>query len=180
MTLTLHRVSKLQYATQPLLTDHGFGAAKFGGRWNSADPALEFDRRIIYASDTLGQALLEVIVQVGSGALHRVPHGHVTLAVDPDAIAELPASALPPNWNDPPLSPATQIIGDEWYDLGSSPVLRVPSVILPLTVYGPGQANYLINAGHPNIRTAVQLVILSFYSKRPSSAAPSCVPVFAA
>ncbi|MBZ9715399.1 RES family NAD+ phosphorylase [Deinococcus multiflagellatus] len=158
MTLTLHRVSKLQYATQPLLTDHGFGAAKFGGRYNSADPALEVDRRIIYASDTLGQALLEVIVHVDSDVLQRVPHGHVTLAVDPDAIAELPASALPAHWNAHPLSPATQMIGDEWYDLGSSPVLRVPSVILPLTVYGPGQANYLINARHPEIASAVQLL----------------------
>lgn len=157
MTLTLHRISKLKYATLPTLEDSGQGAARYGGRWNSPDPALQFDRRIIYASDTLAQATLEVIVHVDSQVLHTVTHGHVTLSVEPDAIADLPPEALPDTWNAQPETSATQVIGDEWFDDLVSPVLRVPSAILPLSVFVPGQFNYLINARHPDTRRTVTL-----------------------
>jgi len=171
LTLTLHRISKLQYATVARLEDHGIGAARYGGRWNSADPSLKWDRRIIYTSDTLAQATLEVIVHVESRVLHTVPHGHVTFRVDPEAVIELAAGQLSVKWNVHPVSPASQVIGDEWYDLNVSPVLRVPSAILPLTVYGPGQANYLINTRHPEINRAVQQVCavpLSFDPRLPA------------
>lgn len=158
MTLTLHRISKWKYVTQSTLQEHGFGAARYGGRWNSADPEMEHDRRILYASDTLALAMLEVVVHVDSDVLRTVKHGHVTLAVEPDAIVDLDLKALPVSWNAHPPSAETQVIGDEWFDTRSSPVLRLPSAILPLTVYGSGHANYLINAFHPDIAQAVSLL----------------------
>lgn len=158
MTLTLHRISKWKYATLPTLQDHGFGAARYGGRWNSADPELEHDRRILYASDTLALAMLEVVVHVDSQVLRTVEHGHVTLEVQPDAIVDLDLTALLASWNAHPPSAETQVIGDEWFDTRSSPVLRIPSAVLPLTVFAPGHANYLINALHPDIAQAVRLV----------------------
>jgi hypothetical protein len=97
-------------------------------------------------------------VHVDREVLHTVPHGHVTFEVDPAAVAELNAAQLPAAWNAHPESPATQVIGDEWYDLQASPVLRVPSAILPLHVYGPGHANYLLHAQHPDLARAVRRV----------------------
>ena len=73
MSLTIYRISKLQYAQSPELSEHGFGAARFGGRWNSADPAMQANRRIIYASDTLAQSMLEVVVHSESRVLQTVP-----------------------------------------------------------------------------------------------------------
>lgn len=157
MNLILHRVAKLRYASLPTFEEHGVGAARYGGRWNSPDPALRFDRRIIYASDTLAQAMLEVIVHVDSQVLHSVAHGHVTFEVDYEFVVELSMDQLPPSWNAHPETPATQVIGDEWYDLGASAVLRIPSAVLPPHAYGPGHANYLIHTQHPDLARAVRL-----------------------
>ena len=154
--ITVHRVSKWKYAALTDLDEHGYGAARFGSRWNTPDPALTFNRRIIYASDTLPLAMLEVIVHVDAEVLRHVPHGHVTFQIDETFIRDLEASALPASWNARPETPASQVIGDEWYDTQASVVLRVPSAILPLDSYGPMHANYLINAHHPDVQQAVQ------------------------
>jgi RES domain-containing protein len=159
--LIVHRVSKWKYASLTALEEHGYGAARYGSRWNSPDPALQFNRRIIYASDTLPLAMLEVIVHVDAEILHRVQHGHVTFQVDETFIHDLTSDALPDTWNARPETPATQVIGDEWYDTQASVVLRVPSAVLPLDSYGPMHANYLINAHHPDVSQAVQLLTTS-------------------
>lgn len=156
-----HRVSKWRYANLKQLDEHGYGAARFGSRWNSPDPAMQHNRRIIYASDTLPLAMLEVIVHVDAEILHRVQHGHVTFQIDETFIRDLRADALPGTWNAKPETPATQVIGDEWYDTRASVVLRVPSAVLPLHSYGPMHANYLINAHHPDISQAVQLLTVT-------------------
>jgi RES domain-containing protein len=158
MTLTLHRVAKLKYAGLPQLIEHGYGAARYGSRWNSPDEGLRFDRRIIFASDTLTQAMLEILVHVDADVLHSVEHGHVRFSVKEEFIAALDLETLPKTWNAHPPSAATQVIGDQWFDEKVSPLLRVPSAILPLTSYDEKHGNYLINAHHPKIEEAVQLV----------------------
>lgn len=158
MSLTLHRVSKLKYARFTELEDHGYGAALYGSRWNSPDPDLRYQRRIVYASDTLALAMLEVIVHVDSDVLQSVPHGHVLLEVEEAFIADLKAADLPAGWNAHPETAATQVIGDQWYDERVSAVLRLPSAVLPLDDYGPAASNYLIHARHPDIRQAVKLL----------------------
>ena len=158
MSLTLHRVAKLKYAQSEILEEHAYGAARYGARWNSPDDALRFNRRIIYAADTLAQAMLEIIVHTESAVLHQVPHAHVRLGITEKSIVDLDISQLPDTWNAHPETTATQVIGDQWFDEKISPVLRVPSVILPLTVYGPAHSNYLINTLHPEIAEAVTLI----------------------
>lgn len=158
MSLILYRISKLQYAQSPDLPEHGFGAARFGGRWNSPDAGMVHDRRLIYASDTLAQAMLEVVVHAESRVLRSVPHTYIRFQVEEEFIADLDVAQLPTTWNAHPLTPATQVIGDQWFDEQVSPVLRLPSVILPLDVYGSGQSNYLINALHPDTGRAVKLL----------------------
>ena len=158
MTLTLHRVAKWKYAQEPVLLEHGYGAAHYGSRWNSFDEALRWDRRIIFASDTLAQAMLEVLVHVEAEVLYSVPHGHVRFEVEEDEIAALDLTRLPPRWNAHPPTSASQVIGDQWYDEAVSPVLRVPSAILPLEAYDEKHGNYLIHARHPRILEAVRLL----------------------
>ena len=158
MTLRLHRIAKLKYAQLTQLDEHGYGAARYGARWNSPDEGLRYDRRIIYAADTLAQAMLEIIVHTDSPVLQSVAHGHVQLSVEEEFIVDLSLEQLPPTWNANPTTSATQVIGDQWFDEMISPVLRLPSVILPLWVYSVGHSNYLINARHPNIDQAVKLL----------------------
>jgi len=157
MALLLHRVSKWRHAEYPTLPQHGDGAAKYGGRWNSPDKALVRNRQLIYTSDTLTLAMLEVYVHVGD-VIHQVPHGHVHFEVDEAAILDLDLQALPGTWADRPETPDTQVIGDEWFDQQTSPVLRLPSVILPLSEWRPGQSNYLINARHPDTPDVVRML----------------------
>lgn len=156
--LTLHRIVKLQHANLTEFAAHGYGAARYGARWNSPDDGLRFYRRIIYAADTLAQAMLEVIVHVDSDALHSVAHGHVRFSVAEAFIAQLKIAQFPPSWDAHPAQVAMQVIGDQWFDEAVSPVLRLPSVILPLSVYGKGQSNYLINTLHLDAYRAVELI----------------------
>ncbi len=158
MSLVLYRVCKWKYARAKNLNDHAYGAARFGGRWNSQDEALRFDRRIIYAADTLAQAMLEVIVHSDRLALQLVAHAAIRFRVNENFVASLDISHLPDSWNAHPSTSASQVIGDEWFDTFVSPVLRVPSVILPVSMFGANHSNYLINIRHPEIKKAVTLL----------------------
>ncbi len=156
--MILYRVAKLKYAILTELTEHGYGAAQYGARWNSADPALHFNRHIIYSSDALAQAMLELIVHTDTENLKNLAYGYVQFEILEEYIAPLDTDALPENWNTHPASPSTQKIGDTWFDTNYSPILCVPSVIVPLSVYEHGHANYLINVKHPEIHKAVKIL----------------------
>jgi RES domain-containing protein len=62
-----------------------------------------------------------------------------------DLVEELEVEDLPEGWNAHPTSVRTQRIGDEWAQSGSSLVLAVPSVVVPL------ERNFLINPDHPEV-----------------------------
>ncbi len=49
-------------------------------------------------------------------------------------------------WDARPVSKISQVIGDQWASKKQSPVLRVPSVIVPES------NNYLIDVSHPDVR----------------------------
>ncbi len=51
---------------------------------------------------------------------------------------------LPPTWSADPVPSSVQAIGDRWIQESRSPVLRVPSAVLPL------ETNYLLNPRHPD------------------------------
>ncbi len=156
--MILYRVAKLKYASLSDLAEHGYGAAQYGARWNSPDPAMRFNRRIIYSSDALAQAMLELIVHTDTENLKNLSYGYMQFEVEEEYIASLDTRALPENWNTHPASPSTQKIGDTWFDTNYAPILRVPSVIIPLSAYEQGHANYLINAVHPDIHQCIKLL----------------------
>ncbi len=123
----------------------GTGAYLFGGRWNSPG------RRVVYSSGHIALATLELLVHIDDAdAFARIAHVFHTVTFAEDALSILDQQHLPPRWNALPVSPDSQVVGDEWLDGGNSPVLAVPSVIIPAALrYQPENMNYLINPGHP-------------------------------
>jgi len=69
----------------------------------------------------------------------------VPAEVPDDLIQPLPDHSLPSDWRMDPA--ATAQIGSRWIRGGNSPVLRVPSVIVPR------EWNYLISPIHPAFST---------------------------
>jgi RES domain-containing protein len=102
----------------------GYGARRFGGRWNSRGVAC------VYASESLEIALLESLVHVD---LSQLPRDLLALELEvPDAAIDALAEPPPQDWDaPPPYAPAAQAIGDRWLREGSALALRVPASVLP-------------------------------------------------
>lgn len=105
----------------------GTGASITGGRWNSKG------KPVAYTSSCGALAVVEYLAHLAT-----LPSGlMMTLIEIPDTLAIERVTSLPA---DP--AAYTQI-GDDWLDSKSTPVLEVPSVLVPR------QTNYLINPSHP-------------------------------
>lgn len=115
----------------------GEGARLWGGRWNSEGVP------VVYCASTLALAALEYLVHVDPD---HVPADLVAMRIHvPD---DLPAervdpSSLPDGWNRLTEHVACMAAGDEWIARGRSPLLRVPSAIVP------EEENVLLDSRHP-------------------------------
>jgi RES domain-containing protein len=158
MNRRVFRLCKSKHAHHQELIGHAFGAARSGGRWHSSDPNSQQNRPMIYTSATLSLAMLEIMTHIDSHALHSMSHAHVIFEINDQYVVDLDVKQLPNSWNQHPVSSVTQQIGNDWFDQQVSPILQVPSVILPLSVFGLHHSNYLLNATHPDIDKAVQLI----------------------
>jgi RES domain-containing protein len=136
LDVNLHawRIVKARHASSAFT---GEGARRFGGRWNSPGVA------VIYAAATTSLALLEMLVHIQDGDL--LP-SYVLFRVrfSSNLVSEFDRRQLPRNWRSPAAMAATRVIGDTWVAKAQSPVLAVPSVIVP------HERNYLINPAHPH------------------------------
>lgn len=112
----------------------GEGARRAGGRWNSSGVA------VVYTSATLSLALVEVLVHLPSGILPA--YSAVPIEFEDALVTDLAMDRLPANGKDHPPPAETKAIGDQWVADGRTPVLRVPSVIVP------HEFNYVLNPGH--------------------------------
>ena len=113
----------------------GEGARHYGGRWNSQGVA------VVYTSEHQSLAALETLV-------HLQPRGSLRFAViavefAEDLIEQFPATALPSHWRVQPPGAATMEIGNAWVRTARTPVLAVPSVVVPQ------ERNFLLNPLHP-------------------------------
>ncbi len=115
----------------------GHWAARLGGRWNSVDVP------VAYLSGRLSLAILEVLVQGGSlpGLAVKVA---IMLTFDDADVRTVRPADLPADWQQPSGSARLQAIGDEWVRSAETPVLKVPSAVLPV------EFNYLLNPAHPH------------------------------
>jgi RES domain-containing protein len=113
----------------------GEGGRRFGGRWNSAG------RRLLYTSSHLSLAALEALVHFDAD---EVPEDLQAFAIEiPDALAteQVTSDILPSGWGRQEF--ATHALGDEWLTAARTPVLVVPSAIIP------EETNVLVNPAHP-------------------------------
>lgn len=118
----------------------GAGAEKTGGRWNYKGHS------VVYASENLSLAALELFVHVSPGI---IPSDLVWVrGTLPDSIAgeRIEAAELPKNWRDYPAPPELQSMGTEWILALRSLILVVPSAI------NPQEMNILLNPAHPDMR----------------------------
>lgn len=124
------RLAKREYADLS-----GKGAAIVGARWNSKG------RPMAYTASCSALAVVEYLAH-----LSTLPTGLVLMLIDiPDTLRIERVHSIPA---DP--AAFTQI-GDEWLDSKATPVLEVPSVLVPR------QKNYLINPEHPPF-DAIQVI----------------------
>ena len=112
----------------------GEGARRYGGRWNNPG------KRMIYAAETASLALLELLVHIDSSLLPSYTLFPVDF--DKSLVSTVEPSKLPRNWRAYPGPAALKRMGDVWLESLSSPVLKVPSVIVP------HEWNYLFNPEH--------------------------------
>jgi RES domain-containing protein len=113
----------------------GEGARIFGGRWNS--PGV----RIVYTSQSLSLALVEVLVHLQESAV-LIAYSSIRVEFDETLMTDVDPADLPPNWREFPAPPETRAIGDAWVADARSVVLRVPSAVVPV------EFNYLVNPQH--------------------------------
>jgi len=114
----------------------GEGAKLFGGRFNSEGIPL------VYTSGNLSLAMLEIMVQ--SNGRDYFKHCVIFYAEISENLITIPVlNDLPKEWNQIPYGKQSQQFGDAWIKTGSSLVMRVPSVVVPV------EYNFLMNPMHP-------------------------------
>ena len=116
----------------------GEGARRVAGRWHFTGSPL------VYTASQRSLAVLELLVHMDPG---HAPPGFVLIPADlPDAaVAHLPPSELPEDWQALPALDDTRRLGTEWAKARKSLALAVPSVVLPQ------ELNLLINPLHPDV-----------------------------
>lgn len=139
------RVWRLARSVYPALD--GEGARRYGGRWNHPGTP------VVYAVGSLSLAALELLVHLHPD---RLPENLIAYGVDiPNGLAveAVAASALPDRWDRRVEVPELRRIGERWTEQEETPVLSVPSAVIP------EERNVLINPRHPaagDIRVAYQ------------------------
>jgi RES domain-containing protein len=131
------RLCKKQYAETAF---DGEGARRVGGRWNSRG------NPVTYTSENLSLSALELLVHLD---VVEAPPDFVAIPADiPDelVVESLEADDLPDDWRRTPGHPELKRLGDTWLHSAASPVMSVPSVVVP-TEY-----NYLLNPDHDEAR----------------------------
>lgn len=116
----------------------GAGGLIGSARWHSRG------RKIVYLADHPASALLEMLVHLEIDT-DDIPSTYQLLAVEaPDhsAVETVNADGLSLDWqyNDR----ATRSVGDAWLHDRRTPLLRVPSAIIPRSF------NWLLNPEHPD------------------------------
>ena len=105
----------------------GAGAAEYPGRWN------EHKEPVVYCAPTIAMAVLETAAHVDDSGL---PLNRFLVAIEvPDTVwarrEEIAVAALPPTWAAIPAGRASVKVGSDWLASCRSPILLVPSAIVP-------------------------------------------------
>ena len=113
----------------------GEGARRYGGRWNHKGIPL------VYTAGTLSLGMLEMLVQ---DEPLRARYFMIPAEIPTDMkIDRVSVDQLPFDWRDRVALEHLRRIGTEWATQLFSPVLAVPSTVVP------AETNYLLNPQHP-------------------------------
>lgn len=146
MNVTAYRIARRQYA-QTIWS--GAGAREHGGRWNSKGVA------VIYAAESRSLAAMEQLVHL---VPPRILRGYVVAGITFDDARILRADPvrLPAGWDNSVAPPVLKRYGDDWVAERRTPVLAVPSIVIP------GEWNFLINPAHPEFDRLPKSIAESF------------------
>lgn len=133
MILRSYRICKAEHSEPD-----GFGASQFGGRWNSPGNA------VVYTSDSRALATLEILVHAEAFGFIESSYVVRSFEFDEQLAGNLDRDDLPAGWNADVVNESSLSSGDDWIAKGPTPVLRVPSVVVP------DEFNYLLNPRHPD------------------------------
>ena len=134
----------------------GGAAAKRPGRWNdSGEP-------VIYAAPAISMAVLETAAHIDDVGL---PLNRYLLEINvPDDVGflaeELDDASLSPAWSAIPAGRASVKIGSAWLTALRSPILFVPSVIVP------EEHIALVNPKHPDCKSITARIVRRFEYNR--------------
>jgi RES domain-containing protein len=127
----------------------GEGARRYGGRWNSPG------RSAVYLSEDAALPVLEVLVHLDLPP-ELIPDDYVLMRVDLTPLAEDGGQWVEDGPADRLDTTHSRATGDAWLDSGRTPVLRVPSVIVPES------RNLLLNPEHPLAARIIPPVVRPF------------------
>ena len=130
------RIVKSEYADDAF---SGEGAWLYAGRWHSEGT------RIVYTSDSVALATLEILVHMRR--LQVPSYSLIPCSFSEALVEELDIAILPENWSAAIAPTALRRFGDVWARERVSAVLRVPSAVTLV------EFNYLLNPGHPDFRS---------------------------
>ena len=134
----------------------GGGAAKNPGRWNDSG------EQVLYAAPSIAIAVLETAAHIDDAGL---PLNRYLLELEvPDDVwdlrEELDMAQLPLTWSAIPAGNASVKVGSEWLASLRTPILLVPSVVIP------EEQAALINPLHPDSKRITARVVRLFeYNK---------------
>ena len=106
------------------------------GRWNAEK------QRLIYTAASRSLACLENVVHRSGRGLNALFKVMVIYIPDDLYIENLDTSQLPEQWYQSVYVPECKRVGDAWLNSQRSPVLKVPSAIIP------NEYDYLLNPLH--------------------------------
>lgn len=123
----------------------GDGAELYGGRWNTPG------KPVIYASDSVALAMLEILAHIGPSDL-RASYRLCRVEVSRDLIEVCEPADVAATWRTPGSVSELQQFGDRWVQAQRSAALKVRSAIVPQ------EWNLLLNPRHPDFsRVACEL-----------------------
>ena len=129
------RICKAEHAATAFT---GEGALLYPGRWHHAGTA------VVYCSESRALVAVEQLVHLHR---NRLPPNFVCFGVEIPAdfdIREVQTQELPTEWRLQPGPQELRDVGTQWAERGETPVLRVPSAVVP------GEHNFLLNPRHPD------------------------------
>lgn len=129
--MLLYRIVHKQYS-------RALFAPGFSGRWNSEG------KQVVYTAESIPLAFLESMLRRQGVGFNRDFNTMIIDVPDTLPVKTIDVNQLPNGWRDSYDYRICQQIGDEWYDSGETPLLKVPSTVLP------DAANYVIHTTHPD------------------------------